>query len=112
MWILLDLLSSVGRSCRRIKRFLLSPDSSETVTFNDFRNMARRISDLLVSAGMAKGEKIGFLLDNGTYTASLFLGIMYGGFVAVPLNPISGKSQIAQTIVDSGYGSDFREQDL
>ena len=48
--------------------------------------------------GLAHGDKIAFLMDNGLFTAQLFLGTMYGGFVAVPLNARAGVSQLSYTL--------------
>ena len=48
--------------------------------------------------GLESGDKVAFLLDNGLFTAQLFLGAMYGGFVAVPLNVRAGASQLAFTL--------------
>jgi amino acid adenylation domain-containing protein len=44
------------------------------------------------------GDKIAFLMDNGLFTAQLFLGAMYGGFAAVPLNVRAGVSQLSYTL--------------
>ena len=45
--------------------------------------------------GLERGDKIAFLMDNGLFTAQLFLGAMYGGFVSVPLNTRAGVSQLS-----------------
>ena len=37
-------------------------------------------------------------MDNGLFTAQLFLGAMYGGFVSVPLNVRAGVSQLSYTL--------------
>ena len=44
---------------------------------------------------MESGDKVAFLMDNGLLTAQLFLGTMYGGFVAVPLNVRAGVMQLS-----------------
>ncbi len=38
------------------------------------------------------------MMDNGLFTAELFLGTMYGGFVTVPLNVRAGGSHLAYTL--------------
>lgn len=40
----------------------------------------------LQERGLSAGDKVAFLMDNGLYTAEVFLGVMYGGMVAAPLN--------------------------
>jgi acyl-CoA synthetase (AMP-forming)/AMP-acid ligase II len=37
-------------------------------------------------------------MDNGLFTAQLFLGAMYGGFVSVPLNVRAGVFQLSYTL--------------
>jgi acyl-CoA synthetase (AMP-forming)/AMP-acid ligase II/acyl carrier protein len=48
--------------------------------------------------GLVPGDKVAFLLDNGLFAAELFLGAMYGGMVAVPLNVRAGVSQLAYMV--------------
>src|SRR5205085_12166159 len=68
------------------------------LTFAEFRDEARAVSLLLHRAGLQKNDKIAFLLDNGLLTVQLFLGAIYGGFVAVPLNVRAGTEQLAFTL--------------
>ena len=49
----------------------------------------------MLALGLERGDKIAFMMDNGLFTAGLFLGAMYGGFVPVPLNVRAGRSQLA-----------------
>jgi acyl-CoA synthetase (AMP-forming)/AMP-acid ligase II len=78
--------------------FLISPETGLAVTFNELQEKARYLSGQFYSAGLQNGDKIAFLMDNGLFTAQLFLGIMYGGFVTVPLNTRAGTSQLAYSL--------------
>jgi amino acid adenylation domain-containing protein len=78
--------------------FLLSPESGREVTFRALQERLRLLCAEFVGAGLAPGDKIAFLLDNGLFTAQLFLGAMYGGFVVVPLNVRAGVTQLAYTL--------------
>ena len=78
--------------------FLISPETGQEVTFQKLQEHARLLSSELLQAGLEPGDKIAFLLDNGLFTAQLFLGVMYGGFVAVPLNVRAGVSQLSYTL--------------
>ncbi len=51
-----------------------------------------------MSLGLAKGDKVAFMLDNGPFTAGLLLGAMYGGFVPVPLNVRAGKTHLVYAL--------------
>ena len=78
--------------------FLVSPDTGRQVTFGALQEQARRIYAQLREEGLESGDKVAFLMDNGLFTAELFLGVMYSGFVAVPLNVRAGASQLSFTL--------------
>jgi acyl-CoA synthetase (AMP-forming)/AMP-acid ligase II len=78
--------------------FLISPETKTSITFGDLQEQARLLTRQFLRSGLTPGDKIAFLLDNGLFTAQLFLGVMYGGFVAVPLNVRAGVSQLSYTL--------------
>jgi amino acid adenylation domain-containing protein len=78
--------------------FLMSPETERWLTFRELQEQVRQLCGLFQSMGLAPGDKIAFLMDNGLFTAQLFLGTMYGGFVAVPLNVRAGVSQLSYTL--------------
>lgn len=75
--------------------FLISPETSQVLTFAGLQAQSRAISARLRQAGLERGDKVAFLLDNGLFTAQLFLGTMYGGLVSVPMNVHAGVTQLA-----------------
>ncbi|HTU33736.1 MAG TPA: AMP-binding protein, partial [Candidatus Acidoferrum sp.] len=85
-------------SKRSQEPFLISPHTGQTVTFGGLRDQARKITFELQQLGLVPGDKVAFLMDNGLFTAQVFLGTMYGGFVAVPLNVGAGESQLCYTL--------------
>jgi amino acid adenylation domain-containing protein len=78
--------------------FLIGPDAEFPVTFQDLKNGSVLLCRMLHQAGLRKGDKVAFLMDNGLLTAQLFLGSMYGGYVAVPLNVRAGAMQLSYTL--------------
>ena len=78
--------------------FLLSPETADILTFGSLQQQARSLTCKLQQLGLTFGDKVAFLMDNGLSTAQLFLGLMYGGFVAVPLNVGAGISQLSYTL--------------
>ncbi|MFZ0887838.1 MAG: amino acid adenylation domain-containing protein [Candidatus Binataceae bacterium] len=78
--------------------FLISPETGRVLTFAGLQEQSRAISARLRQAGLKRGDKVAFLLDNGLFTAQLFLGTLYGGLVSVPLNVRAGVSQLAYTL--------------
>lgn len=77
------------------RKFLLSPETGGSVSFAELREHSMLLSRMLDKAGLERGNKVAFLMDNGLVTAQLFLGTMYGGFVAVPLNVRAGVVQLS-----------------
>ena len=78
--------------------FLLSPETKRWLTFKELQEQVRQLCGLFQSMGLAPGDKIAFLMDNGLFTAQLFLATIYGGFVTVPLNVRAGVSQLSYTL--------------
>jgi len=75
--------------------YLLSPEAGLDWTYQELRRQSNRLGQKLCELGCGAGDKIAFMMDNGLFTAGLFLGAMYGGFVPVPLNVRAGRSQLA-----------------
>jgi amino acid adenylation domain-containing protein len=78
--------------------FLVSPETGYTLSFRGLQEQARAISNQLRQKGLKRGDKVAFLMDNGLFTAQLFLGTIYGGFVSVPLNVRAGVSQLSYAL--------------
>src|SRR5271170_5781898 len=78
--------------------FLVGPETGRRVTFGGLREQARALGGQLQKLGLEPGDKIAFMMDNGLFTAQLFLGAIYSGFVAVPLNVRAGVSQLSYTL--------------
>ena len=81
--------------------FLIGADSASGMTFEELGNASRLVSAQLEQLGIDPGEKVGFLMDNGVWTAALFLAIMYSGRTVVPLNAVSGQSNIRYVLEHS-----------
>lgn len=78
--------------------FLVSPDTTRRLTFGELQQRSIDLARRLRGMGLSLGDKVACLLDNGLFTAELFLGSMYGGFVPVPLNVGAGPSQLEYTL--------------
>lgn len=78
--------------------FLISPETQRRLSFGALRDQSLALSQRLRGLGLRPQDKVAFMMDNGLFTAQVFLGVMYGGFVAVPLNVRAGLSQLAFTL--------------
>ena len=75
--------------------FLISPETGRVLTFRGLQEQASALANRLGQLGLERGDKVAFLMDNGLFSAQLFLGTMYGSFVSVPLNVRAGVDQLS-----------------
>jgi len=87
--------------------WLIAPETSVSFTYADLRQTTHQIEDRLDEMGVANGAKVGFLADNGGWTALLYLGVMAAGRVIVPLNAVAGDVQLAHVLNHSDTGIVF-----
>jgi amino acid adenylation domain-containing protein len=80
---------------RREAPFLVSPETGQVLTFLGLKEQSVVLCTQLQQWGLEPGDKVAFLMDNSLFTAQLFLGVMYGGCVSVPLNVRAGVSQLS-----------------
>jgi len=78
--------------------FLISPETGRKLTFGDLQKQSLQLDARFRQIGLERGDKIAFLLDNGLFTAQLFLAAIANGFVSVPLNVRAGVSQLSYTL--------------
>lgn len=81
--------------------YLIAPETRRSLSVGALQEMVRQIGVQLQNLGVAPGEKAAFLLDNGLWSAALFLGTMYSGRVTVPLNAVSGPDSLAYVLEHS-----------
>lgn len=81
--------------------YLVSPETGLNWTYPELRRQSNGLGQKLCELGCGAGDKIAFMMDDGLFTAGLFLGAMYGGFVPVPLNVRAGRSQLLYIYVGS-----------
>ena len=96
--------------------FLVVPETGAEMSYGRLREHVLDIRDKLDAMGVARGEKVAFLLPNSYWTTVLFLGVMYSGRVIVPLNAVSGESSLSYVLehsesrlvlLDDGYREQF-----
>lgn len=87
-----------GAETRPEVPFLMSPETGEVLTFLGLKQQSELLCTQLQRYGLERGDKVAFLMDNSLFTARLFLGVMYGGLVSVPLNVRAGVSQLSYMV--------------
>ncbi len=81
--------------------FQIAPEPGLELTYAGLRSTAHMLNRRLGGLGVAGGDKVGFLLDNGHWTTALFLGVMYAGRVILPLNAVAGPDQLSYVLSHS-----------
>jgi len=78
--------------------YLIAPETGRTLTYARLKRDSEELGRYLLGAGLAKGDKVALLLHNSYQAARLFIGVMYAGFTASPLNLLSQHSQLAYVL--------------
>jgi long-chain acyl-CoA synthetase len=81
-------------------------------TFAEFDAAAGRVATLLDKAGIEPGDRVGLMLPNTPAFAIAFYGIMYGGAVAVPMNPLLKAREVAYYLSNSGAKALFASRSI
>ena len=79
--------------------YLIAPETGAILSYAQLHAASDRLARNLHARGYVKGDKIALMLHNGYQTARLLIGLMYAGYVAVPLNLLSQRSQL-QYVLD------------
>ncbi len=83
------------------KVYMFCPEPEFELTYGDLRKDSIELAGWLYEKGFKKGDKIAFMMGNGYQTAKLFLGAMYAGMVAAPLNLQAQPSQLSYVLEHS-----------
>ena len=78
--------------------FLIAPESGESLDFARLKTAVDDVGQRLDHLGLPQGAKVAFLLNNGNWTLRLFLGVMAGNRVIVPLNAVAGTVQLVHVL--------------
>ena len=83
------------------RTFLFAPEISAELNWQSIQVIAQELNARFESAGICKGENVAVLLDNGYWSAALFLGIMYAGRIVLPVNAVAGANQVEYVLQHS-----------
>ncbi len=82
--------------------FLVDPDAALQMSYRGLQENCARFGHLLDSLQVPKAANVGFLMDNGYWTAVVMLGSMYSGYVTVPLNAVASRRNLKFAIENAG----------
>jgi long-chain acyl-CoA synthetase len=104
-----DLIDRAAEECPGAV-FLIDPVDDRTLTFADLRALSRAVAGKVRQHGVSPGAKVGVAMENGAAAAVTQLGLMYGGYVCVPLN-LGAIEQIPLVATHSGAKLIFAASD-
>ncbi len=84
----------VASKDRHPERVALRCDELQ-LSYAEFDAAAARVATLLERSGVEPGDRVGVMLPNTPAFAIAFFGIMYRGAVAVPMNPLLKRREVA-----------------
>ncbi len=74
----------------------------ETMSYGELQREACRLSQLFVSCGVQRGDRVALVLSQGIETAAAHMAVYQMGAVAVPLSVLFGPEALAYRLQDSG----------
>ncbi len=77
------------------------------LTYSQLREAAGQVTSLLISAGIAPGDRVGLMLPNIPAFPIAFYGALGAGAVVVPMNPLLKSREVAYYLGDSGAKAMF-----
>ena len=78
--------------------YLIAPETGRVLTYSKLHRDSVELGRYLLAAGLAKGDKVAFMLHNSYQAARLLIGTMYAGFTVSPLNLLAQRSQLAYVL--------------
>jgi long-chain acyl-CoA synthetase len=77
-------------------------DESETLSYGELDERARRFAGWLRSAGVEPGDRVAVMLPNGAGFAACYYGTLLAGAIVVPLNHRASAERTAEKLRDCG----------
>jgi long-chain acyl-CoA synthetase len=81
---------------------LIGPDGAEATTFGEMLSQIRSVAFRLTQERVAFGDRVALIGENHPHWAIAYLGILYRGAIAVPLDQSANTEALAHFIEDSG----------
>jgi len=85
----------------KVAMTLIGPDGVETTTFGEMLSQIRSIAYRLTQEQIAFGDSVALIGENHPHRAIAYLGILYRGAIAVPLDQAANTEALAHFIEDS-----------
>ena len=91
--------------------WLAAPETGRQVSFADGAAQIRDIAQHIANMGLPKGSSIAIASPNSIGACLTFMGIVYGGYVALPLNLVAGAKVLGYILAHSKAALIFVQND-
>jgi long-chain acyl-CoA synthetase len=92
--------------------YVVAPETGATLTFAQLQRDAIELAAVLAHHRLRKGDNVALMLHNSYQTARLLIGVMYAGYMVVPLNLLAQTSQLAYVLDHSDTQLVFTSAEL
>jgi long-chain acyl-CoA synthetase len=92
--------------------YIIAPETGAMLTYAQLQRDSVQLAAFLLNHGLRKGDKVALMLHNSYQAARLLIGVMYGGFMAAPLNLLAQASQLAYVLDHSDSKLVFTSAEL
>ncbi len=86
--------------------------ASREYRYKEVESAALKISAFLHNQSLQKAQRAAIILENRPEWAMIYLGIVYAGLIAVPLDPQMGSQELENIILDSSSKVVFSSSDI
>jgi acyl-CoA synthetase (AMP-forming)/AMP-acid ligase II len=90
------------RSCEIFAENVAIISGDERTTFHEVGKRTNRLVNGLFDLGLRKGDRVGMLLKNCREALEVYLALIKGGLVRVPINVRLSPSEVIYILRDSG----------
>jgi acyl-CoA synthetase (AMP-forming)/AMP-acid ligase II len=90
------------RSCEIFAENVAIISGDEQTTFHEVGKRTNRLVNGLFDLGLRKGDRVGLLLKNCKEALEVYLALIKGGFVRVPINVRLSPREVTYILRDSG----------
>jgi long-chain acyl-CoA synthetase len=85
----------------KVAMTLIGPGGAETTTFGEMLSQIRGVAYRLAREQIAFGDRVALMGENHPHWVIAYLGVLYRGAVAVPLDQAANTEALAHLIDDS-----------
>lgn len=81
--------------------YLIDPETGAVTSYAQLHDRASAVAAKIAACGVPAGGRVAYAMTNGTDTACVVLGIIYGGYVATAINLVAGNDTISYVLEHS-----------